>query len=290
MVFSQYSQEQQETRRMQGPNSMEKDRSATPLLVSSRQDANVDYSPDGNKLAFSSSRSGFFEIWTSNSEGTRPMQLTNLRNFSGTPRWSPDGRWIAFDSRPEDHSEIYVIDAEGGVPERLTHERSDNRAPSWSRDGRWIFFASNRSGTYQVWKIPSEGGKAIQVTQGGGYCARESSEGRMLYYTRPGGRSVGSGPIWRVPCDGGEETPVLNREILWADWAVRPEGLYFATQTGKKYLIEFFSFQTGKVVPFYQEETLNVCVFLTISPDGKWLLYTEYIYPESDLMLVENFR
>jgi len=138
--------------------------------------------------------------------------------------------------------------------------------------------------------MPSEGGKAVQITKGGGFYAVESFDGKVLYYVKPGQYTHDNGPIWKVPCEGGEETPVLDREIAWADWALRPEGIYFATQTDKKYSIEFLSFQTGKITPFYQEETPNGRVFLTISPDGEWLLYTEAPSQESDLMLVENFR
>jgi hypothetical protein len=144
---------------------------------------------------------------------------------------------------------------------------------------------------YQVWKMPSQGGKAVQITKGGGFYALESFNGKMLYYLKPGQQSHDLGPIWKVPPVGGIEEPVVDREIAWGDWVLRPEGMYFATRTGKKCLIEFFNFQTGKITPFYQEETPNFRGFLAISPDGEWFVYTEDTTPEeSDLMLVENFR
>jgi serine/threonine protein kinase/Tol biopolymer transport system component len=290
MVFTQWSHMRQSLWRMRGPNYKGKDRSAAPLLPTTRQDWDAHYSPDGKKLVFFSDRSGFTEIWNCDSDGLKPAQLTNLRKRTGAPRWSPDGKRIAFDASPEEDSEIYVINADGGNPQRMTNEKSQDQVPSWSRDGRWIYFSSNRSGTYQVWKMPSEGGKAIQITKKGGFYAEESFDGKTLYYLKPGKQSCSSGPIWKVPREGGEETLFLDREVEWCNWALRPEGLYFATQSGKKYLIEFVSFQTGKMAPFYQEETPNFRTYFSISPDGQWFLYTEFLPMESDLMLVENFR
>ena len=138
--------------------------------------------------------------------------------------------------------------------------------------------------------MPSQGGKAVQVTKGGGFYAEESFDGKMVYYFKLGGQSQGLGLIWKVPREGGEETLVLDREIQGGNWVLRPEGLYFSTFNGKKYTIEFLSFQVGKVTLIYQEETPNGRYYLAISPDGQWFLYSDKQPSQSDLMLVENFR
>jgi hypothetical protein len=147
----------------------------------------------------------------------------------------------------------------------MTHDRSDDVVPSWSRDGHWIYFTSNRSGNRQVWKMPSDGGKAVQITKGGGHDAVESFDGRSVYYPQPG-QTLITGPIWKVPCGGGDETLILNRAVLWTDWALRPEGICFSTQIGKKHTIEFLSFQTGKTTSFFQEDTPDLRRRLAISP------------------------
>lgn len=258
-------------------------------MLSTRTDFTTDYSPDGKKIAFSSYRSGFLEIWVCDSDGSKPVQLTYLRTSSTNPRWSPDGKRIAFESRPGEYSEIYVINADGGTPQRLTNERTEDSAPSWSRDGRWIYFGSHRAGNYQVWKIPSEGGRAVQAIKGNGYYAMESFDGRLIYYLEMS-QNQNFGSIWKVPRDGGEAIQVLGQKIDWNNWVLRPEGIYFATQTGKKYSIELLSFRTGRIAAFYQEDTPTLREFLTISPDGQWLLYASMLPGNSDLMLVENFR
>ena len=129
----------------------------------------------------------------------------------------------------------------------------------------------------------------MQAIKGSGYCAVESLDGRLLYYIKTGqNQNVGS--IWKVPRDGGEATSVLDREVFWGGWQLRPEGIYFSTQTGKKYSIEFLSFATGKTTLFYREETPDFRFWLAISSDGQWLLDGRRPQGNSDLMLVENFR
>src|SRR5262249_2199136 len=72
------------------------------------------YSADGTRITFESEQSGYDEIWTMNSDGSDPQQLTFLRGESGTPRWSFSGRFVAFDYRPAERSEIYVTNYSGG--------------------------------------------------------------------------------------------------------------------------------------------------------------------------------
>ena len=140
-------------------------------------------SPDGSRIVFNSDSSGSFEIWVCNTDGTKPMKLTDMKaGDSGCPTWSPDGKSIAFDSSKSGDFDIYVVSAEAGPVRRITTDPAEEGSPSWSRDGRWIYFGSNRSGSYQVWKVPSEGGQAIQITKDGGYYAQESADGQFVYY------------------------------------------------------------------------------------------------------------
>lgn len=256
------------------------------LLSSTRMDYNAQYSPDGRRIAFHSTRSGLPAIWTCDSDGSNAKQLTFLdAPMTGSPRWSPSGDRIVFDSNLGGQYEIYTISADGGKPQRLTFNPSDDGVASWSRDGKSIYFASRRSGDWQVWKIAAEGGEPVRVTHHGGYVAFESPDGRYVYYSK----GTAQTSLWRVPVEGGEERQVLA-SIIWQNFAVTSDGVFFIPGYGNEYrTIRFFSFLTGAITIVASVEKPPE-IGLSLSPDGRQILYSQVEQDNSDLMLVENFR
>jgi len=246
------------------------------------------FSPDGSKITFESTRSGAYEVWMCRSDGSGLIQLTHT-NHGGTPRWSPDGQQIAFDSFDSD-VDIFVIDSQGGSPRRLTSEPSYDVTPSWSRDGHWVYFASNRTGRNEVWKMPATGGSsAVQVTHQGGFAAFESPDGSFLYYAK--GLEVPG--LWRIPTNGGEETEVISslEAGYWGYWAVVENGIYYL-DTAAKPGINFFDLTTQRTTRVFDLENAPARYGpgLAISPDKKTILYTQLDVLNSDIILVENFR
>ncbi len=274
--------------RAPGPNSTAQGSAPVKLIASTREEVSPQYSPDGKRIVFVSDRTGSREIWVCASDGQDAVQLTNFGgSHTGTPRWSPDGRQIAFDSRTEGQSDIYLISPEGGRPRRLTAENSEDVLPSWSRDGRWIYFGSKRGGDWQIWKIPAESGQAVQVTSNGGYEARESTDGKYLYYAK---REPG---IWKMPVEGGEESLVLD-QVRYGYWALLEKGICFVS-TGETPppAIEFFNFATRQVTQLTRLEKGKApfgAPNLAVSADGLWILYWQADQIDNDIMLVENFR
>lgn len=264
-------------------------RTPVRLISSSRQDSSPHYSHDGKKIVFSSNRSGHGEIWACDSDGSRPIKLTQMDGrYVGTPRFSPDGKQIVFDSRDKGARGIFVMSADGGVARRLTPETSENILPSWSRDGRWIYFMSSRDGTKRIWKAPADGGEATPITRAESYEGAESFDGKFFYFQR-------GFELWRVPLAGGEETQVpLKKSILARKWTITDQGVYFvANDTVSHQVIEFFSFATEKASRIFSPEKEMVPwgpPDLAVSPDGRWLLFTQIDQKSSDIMRVENFR
>jgi eukaryotic-like serine/threonine-protein kinase len=258
-----------------------------PLITSTRRETNPQFSPDGKRIVFSSNRSGVSEIWVCNSDGSAPMQLTSFgRRATASPRWSPDDRWVCFDSNADGQFEVYVVDANGGRPRRLTSNLALDAAPSWSWDGKWIYFVSTRNGNEQVWKMPWMGGEAIQLTQKGGFAALESLDGKFVYYTK----AANDTSLWRVPAQGGEEVQVLD-PIVFRNFSVTKDGVYFVFQPDSKghYVIRLLKTSTGEIQTIASIEN-PVRNGLSVSPDGRWILYPKLDQEGSDLMLVENFR
>ena len=277
--------------RIPGPNAHDLRAAPEKWIASTEADQEVQFSPDGKKIVFASTRSGNYEIWTCESNGHEPAQLTSLGGPpAGSPRWSPDSRWIAFDAPKAGKADIFLISADGGVPRMLTSGTANNIRPSWSGDGRWVYFSSNRSGNWQIWKAPAQGGLAVQVTKGGGYEAFESPDGKFVYYSK-----LESPGIWRVAVEGGEETPVLDKASTGI-WAIAKDGIYFFDwKDVLRPMMQSYSFSSRHSTTLYEfprgtnlDNSSNTAI--SVSPGGRWILYTQIDQAGSNLVLVENFR
>ena len=260
------------------------------FISSTRGESGPQFSPDGRKIAFESTRSGAYEVWVCRSDGSNLMQLTHFNpSVTGTPRWSPDGQQIVFDSRPAGNPDIFVIDFQGGPPRKLTSEPSNENVPSWSQDGRWIYFASDRTGSWDVWKMASTGGSPVQVTHHGGFASFESPDGRFLYYAK--GPTVPG--LWRIPINGGEEVEIISslEAGYWGYWAVVGNGIYYLDTTTKPG-IAFFDLTTHHITRVFDLENrpARENPGLAVSPDKRTILYTQLDASYSDIILAENFR
>jgi Tol biopolymer transport system component/serine/threonine protein kinase len=262
------------------------------LILSSRRDDSPSISPDGERIAFVSKRTGNEEIWVCDRNGGRPAQLTSFKGpGTGTPRWSPDGHWIAFDSLAAGNPNIYVMSANGGASRRLTTGPSGNFMPSWTPDGNWIYFKSDRSGSDQIWKIPAAGGAPTQVTRGGASEGFASPDGKLVYFTK---RVWGA--IWAVPVNGGPEKPVLELERydrIYRSWGVLDRGIYFMSkEEGPHQTIRFFSFATRRTTSLVTLDREPIWNYpdVALSSDGRQLLSARLDQEVNDLMLVENFH
>ncbi|MEK7409660.1 MAG: hypothetical protein AAB225_31750 [Acidobacteriota bacterium] len=218
--------------------------------------------------------------------------MTSLRGPEAhAPRWSPDSKDIVFHANVDGAQDLYVVSAAGGAPRRLTHGPGNNMWASWSHDGEWIYFASNRTGQYQCWRVLAAGGEAVQITKGGGYGGFESADGRFLYYPR----SYMSGVIWRVPVAGGEEAPVDEAVATLrgpANYVVAREGIYTASSENlhRGFRLQLYRFATGKIEVLATIGQPLGRGGMSLSPDARWLLFTDSARQHGDLMLVENFR
>ena len=108
------------------------------------------WSPDGTRIAFYSDRSGRYEIWTIDAEGSELQQATSTTGRSvWFPEWAPDGKKIvAFNEGAS-----LLFDVSGVLPtahpENLPPVDKDVSfaASSWSPDGMLLAGLSMRDGT-----------------------------------------------------------------------------------------------------------------------------------------------
>lgn len=280
-----------------------------PTLSSTRFDSEIALSPDGARIAFSSSRSGSFEIWVAplgeevsgRVESGGPGSARRLTDFrgpwTGQPRWSPDGRAIAFASAAGGDVDLWTVDPRGGLPQRLTDSPALDLAPAWAPDGRSLYFASNRSGAWEIWHRgvgrDGDGGAAApeRVTRDGGWFARPSADGRFLWFTRRG-----EDGLWRMAVSHGEEAgepellvPALERSF-WGSWVLTPEGVIFVAKTPDHRAALLRWSEGSGVEELTRLDGWPINPSLAAGPDGRWLLWsqTEPGQVESDLMLVDG--
>ena len=167
-------------------------------------------SPDGRRVAFTSDRSGNWEIWLADRDGANAIALTSMGAVAaGYPHWSPDGGHVAFHSNVEGQWDIYLVSASGDKPRRLTSHPASDDFPSFSRDGKWIYFSSDRAAGQQrsIWKVAVAGGDAVQVTTTAAYAPLESPDGAYLYYVETIDRPSA---LLRMPVVGGAAEKVLD--------------------------------------------------------------------------------
>jgi Tol biopolymer transport system component len=255
-------------------------------ISSTKPEFHCQFSPDGGKVAFISERSGEFEIWISDPNGSNAMRLTSMGIRDITwPHWSPDGKLIVFSSAFKGEWDIFIIPAEGGKPRRLTSHPAIDIQPTFSRDGKWIYFASMRSGDYRIWKMSTNGGEAVQVTPNQGRGALESPDRKSIYY-----HSVSVfAPLWRLPLSGKALPEKVLDRIVWYNYCLVDRGIYYIDQIGNETSIQFFDFSTNKITTV-AHNVGEVSPGITATADGKTILYSRVDSSTDDLMLVENFR
>ena len=139
----------------------------TRITNTSADDLTPTFSPDGNQIAFSSDRSGTWEIYKLTLASGEITRLTNTGDTvrQGWPSWSPDGSSIAFEYRGvAGESDIYVMEADGTLAQNITNNPAYDGAPVWSPDGKRIAFASRRDGSLDIYLMRRDGSQLQRLT------------------------------------------------------------------------------------------------------------------------------
>ena len=252
------------------------------LIASTRMQLVPEYSPDGTRVAFESTRSGTSEIWLADADGRNPVKLTAFNGpLTGAPSWCSDGRRIAFDSRASGVSAVYVVDVIDGHPHRLEASRTNLSLPVWSEDCRWIFASDGRAALYRV---SVSGGAAEVFTDKRAYQAAVSGERVIFNAAAPDGIE-----LWSKPADGGVESALegLPRLKYSDSWTAARRGVYY-TESGTVQFYDFASRQTHVVRQLQEVPAPLGGLGISVSKDEHWLLYTRNAQWQGDVMMISG--
>ena len=176
-----------------------------------------DISPDGDRLLFSSDRSGNMDLWMMPVDGGEMIQMTTDPTPDWAPRWSPDGTEIAFHALRSGNREIWVMPVSGGPARQLTDSESNGTQsfiPDWSPDGREIAFTVNRDIKADIYVISAEDGDARRLTT--------HPEDNWLVDWSPDGEWIvffSGGALWRVPAAGGDAEALTSSSAGYPRWS-----------------------------------------------------------------------
>jgi hypothetical protein len=99
------------------------------LLIEDSQAATPAWSPLGDKIAFMSARSGNWDIYTIDVDGTSLDKVTREPSIDGLPAWSPDGEWLAFLSDRGGDWGIYIVRPDGSDSRQVFAFNGGNFSP-----------------------------------------------------------------------------------------------------------------------------------------------------------------
>ncbi len=200
-----------------------------PVAFSSVGGTNLSpaWSPNGQQLAFSSSRSGDPEIWVSDPQGASAHRITSYKGPDVSPTWNPKtGAQIAWISGRTGLPQLYIMDADGSGVQRMT-DGGYATSPSWSPNGQFIAYAWNRKygpgapGGQDIYVMEVASKRWIQLTHDIGRCdfPSWSPDGRHIVFANtPGGRDS-STRVMTMLADGTERHELTTAGSDMPNWS-----------------------------------------------------------------------
>lgn len=147
------------------------------------------WSPDGKRLAFTSTRDGLSKIFVMNADGSGQERLTKDDRIEYGASWSPDGRHLVFFSSPKDTGakELRILNLASGTLAVVAGNGRDKgpSSPTWSADGgRIAFTGTDDKGKSQVWIVERDGSGLREVS------SRFSERNKAFAALSPDGKRV----------------------------------------------------------------------------------------------------
>ncbi|KAF1720937.1 winged helix-turn-helix domain-containing protein [Pseudoxanthomonas wuyuanensis] len=248
---------------------------STRLTFDNRKINGLAWSPGGDRLLFTSTRSGMYGLWSADPDGGDLQQVFLGNENVHQPATAAGVDAIAFEQWTH-RSRLRQIDlvrrTQADASPYLQSTRW-NSNPVWSPDGERIAFVSNRGGPHSIWVSQRDGRGAVQIADFGGAFIDNpawSPDGTLIAFD---GSPDGTTAIFAVSPEGGKprkisdgpgdsRNPAWSRDGAW---------LYFESNRSGQWRI------------YAQPATGGTPIAVTAGPgidaresaDGQWLLYSK---------------
>ncbi|MGH7724342.1 MAG: protein kinase domain-containing protein [Candidatus Eiseniibacteriota bacterium] len=159
----------------------------TRLTFDGIQRFNLQWSPDGRKLAYTSVRGGGQQLYIRSADGSDDEEVLyeSGNPFKSALQWTDDGKYILFQQLdPQTNQDVWLIPLEGDrKPVPYLNSRFAEGAGAVSPDGRWMIYTSTETGRPELYaqSFPTPGNK-IRLTRNGAFGAGWRADGREILY------------------------------------------------------------------------------------------------------------
>ena len=193
------------------------------------------WTPNGQRVVFSSQRGGSANLYLKNADGTGEVErLTESDNNQRAYAWSADGDTLILSNANDLHT--WSSDSAPTTTPLLQTEFIEDR-PSLSPDGRWVAYESNEDGDLEVYvrPFPNVDGGKWKVSAQGGLHPVWSPDGNELFYVS--GDAMMVAPITSDPTfDNG--TPEIVFEGPGAYRFDHPRRVFDLSPDGTRFLVK----------------------------------------------------
>jgi len=143
----------------------------TRLTFDAEEDETAIWTPDGERVTFSSIRGGGRNLFWKPADGSASEELLSEREYhSHLGSWSPNGVLAFQEQHPTTGWDIWMLSLEGdSKPQPFLQTAFTEDWSQFSPDGQWLAYMSNESGRNEVYvqPYPGPGGKWQISTEGG---------------------------------------------------------------------------------------------------------------------------
>lgn len=192
----------------------------------------VDWSPDGNSMAFVSNRDGAWNVYVSDSDGGKARAVTRHSGEDRGPQWAPDGKRVAYLSRSESRGtgwDLWIADVSSSpaAEKPLTQLPYDEEEPKWSPDGSRIAI-SYGGGVHRPRRIgivKVDSGELVDLLpeswKGDSFSPRwYPDSGRLAFVSDEPGRKS----LFSLSVQGGVPAPIVTSPFEVTEPTISPDG------------------------------------------------------------------